>query len=40
VVLKMGALTRRLLPYFIAEEYTIDLKESVKALSITDERRV
>jgi hypothetical protein len=40
VVLKMGALTRGLLPYFIAEEYTIVLKESVKALSITDERRV
>ena len=35
----MGALTRGLLPYFIAEEYTIVLKESVKALSITDERR-
>ena len=26
----MGALTRRLLPYFIVEEYAIDLKESVK----------
>ena len=36
----MGNLTRRLLPYFIAEGYAIDLKESVKALSITDERRV
>ena len=36
----MGDLTRRVLPYFIAEGYTIDLKESVKALSITDERRV
>ena len=36
----MGDLTRRLLPYFIAEEYTIVLKESVKALSITDERSV